>query len=74
MSQNADGRHRNATEDDAHRDQSCVRIVKNQIDEAAEIHVQEVARGMRLVNARIEALQSQGEIDRVDVIEVVAPE
>jgi hypothetical protein len=46
--------------------------VHEEVDEPAEADIEEVSGGMRLMNAGIEAVDGQGKVYRVEVVEVMA--
>ena len=48
--------------------------MKHHIGQAAEADIEEVSGRMRLVHGRIETLQREGEVDRIDVVQIVAAE
>lgn len=47
--------------------------MKDGIEHPAQTDIQEVTRGMRLVNPRIKMLHPQREIHRIQVVEIMAP-
>ncbi|MGA2537217.1 MAG: hypothetical protein ABSF53_14465, partial [Terracidiphilus sp.] len=58
----------------AEDDERQVCIVQQAIQETAEADVEKIAWRVRLMNPRVKSAHAEGEVYRIDVVEIVAPE